>query len=374
MSTINPKVQERIKRGSSASEVVERIVQQIKKEKILKKRVSNVSKAPYLLTKRQREISEDIQGSGLFSLVDDAINYYPYSKLLTSPDGSTKIKKSLTFDAVATWILYLAPSKLNSFGKNICGSASRGCVDGCLTESGRGGFESIQATRQSKTNFFFASQEEFLANLYKDIVSATKSNATLGIADQKFKLDSSTLRAMRLNGTSDLPWEVYFSKRFPDRKDFQLTKDNPYGFMSTLPQVMFYDYTKHVKRANQWLDNKDSGLAGNYHLTLSRSESNESDCIDFIKRGGTSAIVFMLDYDDDLPSTYRGIPVVDGDESDARFLDPQGVWIGLRWKVNKMNQAKNLDPYQFSVRKDMESPIDWYPEDGLPENFANNVS
>jgi hypothetical protein len=39
------------------------------------------------------------------------------------------------------------------------------------------------------------------------------------------------------------------------------------------------------------------------------------------------AVVF-----DTLPTTYLGRPVVNGDDTDLRFLDPQGVVVGLKAK------------------------------------------
>jgi len=33
-----------------------------------------------------------------------------------------------------------------------------------------------------------------------------------------------------------------------------------------------------------------------------------------------------------MPNTYAGAPVVDGDASDLRFLDPDGVVVGLKAK------------------------------------------
>jgi len=43
--------------------------------------------------------------------------------------------------------------------------------------------------------------------------------------------------------------------------------------------------------------------------------------------GGNVAVVF-----DGMPNTYAGAPVVDGDASDLRFLDPDGVVVGLKAK------------------------------------------
>ena len=39
------------------------------------------------------------------------------------------------------------------------------------------------------------------------------------------------------------------------------------------------------------------------------------------------AVVF-----DEIPSMWQGMPVISGDEDDLRFLDPRGVWVGLRGK------------------------------------------
>jgi hypothetical protein len=34
----------------------------------------------------------------------------------------------------------------------------------------------------------------------------------------------------------------------------------------------------------------------------------------------------------DVPDTWQGFPVINGDESDLRFLDPSGVIVGLKAK------------------------------------------
>ena len=82
--------------------------------------------------------------------------------------------------------------------------------------------------------------------------------------------------------------------------------------------VQFYDYTK--------VPGRDLGIP-NYHLTFSLAESNEEDAAAELQRGMNIAVVF-----DGVPSEYLGVPVVDGDESDLRFLDPSGVVVGLKAK------------------------------------------
>ena len=89
------------------------------------------------------------------------------------------------------------------------------------------------------------------------------------------------------------------------------------------PTMQFYDYTKLPNRRN---------LPSNYHLTFSRSESNEH----LIPQGMNVAVVF-----DTLPETFMGRKVIDGTDTDLRFLDPQGVVVGLvaKGKAKKDNSG-----------------------------------
>jgi hypothetical protein len=73
----------------------------------------------------------------------------------------------------------------------------------------------------------------------------------------------------------------------------------------------------------------DGKLPSNYSLTFSRSETNESQCLDVLARGGNVAVVFRSKT---LPTHWNGFPVINGDENDLRFLDPKGVVVGLTAK------------------------------------------
>lgn len=68
-------------------------------------------------------------------------------------------------------------------------------------------------------------------------------------------------------------------------------------------------------------------LPPNYHLTYSRSERKGDDlaCLAFLESGGNVAIVFR----NELPATWKGYDVINGDESDLRFRDGSGKVIGL---------------------------------------------
>jgi len=63
----------------------------------------------------------------------------------------------------------------------------------------------------------------------------------------------------------------------------------------------------------------------NYHLTFSRSETNDKVSQMVLEMGGNVAVVFR----NQLPKTWKGYEVVNGDDNDLRFLDKQGVVVGL---------------------------------------------
>jgi hypothetical protein len=120
---------------------------------------------------------------------------------------------------------------------------------------------------------------------------------------------------IRLNGTSDLPWEKFKCVR--DGIEYR----NP---MEAFPDVQFYDYTKIPARALKWVR---GDMPANYHVTFSASESNDDASRMVAMAGGNVAVVF-----DQIPADYYGRNVVDGDDSDLRFLDPVGVIVGLKAK------------------------------------------
>jgi hypothetical protein len=203
-------------------------------------------------------------------------------KLLTL--GNTKTVKGEAM-GYQTYIMHLAPSTLS--GYQTCPMASEGCASACLNTAGRGRFTAIQEARIRKTRWFFENRETFMAQLVKDIQAAIRKSAREGFTP-----------VFRLNGTSDIRWETV----------------SVYGFrniMEMMPAVQFYDYTKIPNRRN---------VPANYHLTFSRSESNEH----MIPQNMNVAVVF-----DSLPDVWMGRKVIDGTETDLRFLDEQNVVVGL---------------------------------------------
>jgi len=214
------------------------------------------------------------------------------TKLLTS--YNPKLAKNEKF-GWKSFGLHLAPYTLG--GKNICPNASKGCAASCLNSAGQGVYNRVQESRINKTKMFHNNREEFLGKLYNEINAKVK---TASKTNDKV--------SFRLNLTSDVAWESI--------------KFNGKNFMDHFPSVQFYDYTKNLKRVLNSLTGK---FPSNYHLTFSRSESNNDSCMIAIGCGANIAVVF----DKKLPDTWNGIKVISGIDHDLRFLDPKNTIVGL---------------------------------------------
>lgn len=204
--------------------------------------------------------------------------------------SNTKIKKGEKL-GWKTLGLSLAPANLS--GKQLCPHRSAGCELACLNTAGMGVFSNVQEARIKKSRRLIEDRAGFIADLEKELDKLNKQA-------QKGKQV-----AVRLNVLSDLPWQNLI-----DMKRFSA--------------IRFYDYTPNPKRMIQFLKGE---LPVNYHLTFSRKENNQAQVELIAAMGGNVAVVF-----DKLPQTYLGKRVVDGDETDLRFLDDKNVIIGLKAK------------------------------------------
>lgn len=229
---------------------------------------------------------------------------YYIPKFLLSKDNNKTVKGEKY--GWITYIMYMSPFTQNATGKNVCSHASSGCVEACLFGSGFGGmFTNVEKGRINKTNYFLANRNAFLEQMYNEIEKV--------VAKHKEKKERVCIR---LNGTSDLAWEKFKVK---DGK----------SLMELFPDVQFYDYTKNYLRFERVLPE-------NYHLTFSRSESNEEHVERILAMGHNVAIIF-----DELPETYKGYKVVNGDLSDLRFEDEKNVVVGLKYKKLTGRGANN---------------------------------
>lgn len=196
-----------------------------------------------------------------------------------------------------TGILYLAPSDESKM-MNTCPNASKGCRLSCLFTAGRGAFNNVREARVKKTIQFIQDRETFMVQLSKDIVALGKKAQKKGMK-----------ACVRLNGTSDIAWET-----IKDEKGESIFDKHS--------DTQFYDYTKSPSRMVDYIEGR---MPSNYHLTFSRSESNGKIADEILKKGGSVAIVYK---NPPAPSA----SVVDGDKSDLRFIDPDGVIVALKAK------------------------------------------
>mgnify|MGYP003322744987 FL=1 len=223
------------------------------------------------------------------------IKQYKDVKNLLSKGGNAKINKN----EITTFNLSLAPYKQNSKGVNLCPKASKGCALACLFTAGRGKFTNVQQARINKTNYYLFDKQKFLNQLAKEINKiALKSTIT----NEKF--------ALRLNTLSDVDF-VYQLKKYCD---LDLLNDDTYK------NIIVYDYTAIIGKVKKYLGTR-------YHLTLSRKENNEQDVMEALEMGGNVAIVFK-----EIPKTYKGYRVVDGDKTDLEMTKYKNVVLGLKAK------------------------------------------
>lgn len=205
-------------------------------------------------------------------------------QLLTPPDGNTKLAKT------QQWGLSLLPHRLAGVGKNLCPYSTAGCRSVCLNTAGRGAGGKVQNARLARTRFMFQHPAAFATLLEAEILRIP------GPA------------ALRLNVFSDIPWETVWPEVFTLRNDLQ-----------------FYDYTKWPVGSRT--------VPANYHLTYSASEKwTDEMIVDVVTNGSNVTVVLDTTKSEALPTTWRGLKVVDGDVSDARYDDPVGVVVALRAK------------------------------------------
>ena len=215
-----------------------------------------------------------------------------YKKLLGTSSTKTIKGEKMGF---LTAILYLTPDD------NLCPLAKlAGCMEGCLYTSGRGAFNSVQQARKSKTEFWYTQQKSFLFSLCVDIWTlrekAQKNNQKL---------------LVRLNGTSDIPWENYIV--YKEETIFQL-----------FPDVQFYDYTKHPSR------NLQGKTYSNYDLTYSFSSITPKPIsIKGLTNKDNSRVAVVFQRKDDIPLSFRSWEVIDGDDTDVRHIEPKNVVVAL---------------------------------------------
>ena len=202
-----------------------------------------------------------------------------------------------------TAIMYLAPWKTASI--NVCANAElAACIDGCLFSAGRGQMHNVKSARIRKTEWFAKDRVSFMQQLVDDVRSFVAYCAKRGIQP-----------CVRLNGTSDIRWELI---------PVTLGEHTLGNIFLAFPQVQFYDYTKIANRKITHT------TPNNYHLTFSYSNANPkyAQMVEqAISNGMNVAVVWRTKHT--IPARFLGLPTIDGDRDDLRFLDPKQCIVAL---------------------------------------------
>ena len=245
-------------------------------------------------------------------------------RLLARPESNPKVAKNGKLD-VLTAPLHLAPYNLSGF--QVCPQASDGCAAACLHTAGNPAYmPGKDASRRAKTIAYFKERAAFMAVLFFEIAALERKAEKLGMQC-----------GIRLNATSDLPWE----RRKVTIDEIELS------LMEWFSGVQFYDYTKITKRA---LAHARGRMPENYHLTFSKTESNDADVARVLEAGGNVAAVFSRDaFKSAIASgvahgfklaPWEGAPVIDGDAHDYRPAEGmQGAIIALKAKGDARNDT-----------------------------------
>ena len=230
-------------------------------------------------------------------------------KLLSNPTTNYKSNKNIKI-GYNTYYLSLAHSDIS--GYNVCAMANQlmakennknksSCSSVCVAYNGNAQrFPKIMEARIRKTKLFFEDRNEFFRLLIKDINAAIKSS-----------IKKQLIPTFRLNTYSDIKYE-----------NIKVNHNNKVynNIFEIFPEIKFYDYSKIANRKTP----------KNYELTYSyygnkKALNNEIN-------NKNVAIVF-----DQLPKKYKNRIVIDGDKTDLRTIENDGlnVVVGLKFKGSK---------------------------------------
>jgi hypothetical protein len=217
-----------------------------------------------------------------------------FPQKLLQVNGDAKTVKGVK-KKVLTAILYLAPAKIS--GYNMCPMAELAKCDGpCLNLAGRGQMKSVQLSRIRKTLYFMQFRDQFLEQLWGECVTHANAADRLGYEP-----------AIRLNGTSDNRWEVFWWDAMVDLHE-------EHG-------IKFYDYTK--------IPNRNVPDKNVYDLTF--SYSGVSDFKTNVRKAmdANMRMAVVVRERGVIPESIFGMSCVNGDEDDIRYRDPDGVAVIL---------------------------------------------
>ena len=230
-----------------------------------------------------------------------AVNLIPVKNLRQTPkkllnrDSNTKLIKTAYGQPIVLAGLSLMPSI------EICPTSKIAeCFEVCLKKSGFAAvYKAVNISRQQKTDYYLTQQDEFLAQLRRELFNL-----------EKYATKHGKKAVVRLNVISDIAWEQH-------------------GIPQEFPNITMYDYTKRAARLGKTPDN--------YQLMFSYSAAAKySTQVDMaLKTNCPITAVFK----NGLPDIFLGRRVIDGDKSDLDNLKAFGKIVGLRVKGNEAKHS-----------------------------------
>ena len=233
--------------------------------------------------------------AALRAQLPDPVEYFRTRKLITK--ANAKFEKA-DDDGSAYTQVGVTMSPAWESGVNMCAFASNGCAMSCLKTTARQTWPAALQARILRTHLFMFHRDVYLEYVERDLASERKAAHKRG---ERLVVRADTL--------SDTNVEIIY-------RNLMLECDQ------------WMDYTKNPHRYAKFLAGK---MPANYHLTFSRSETNERQAFDFVRDGGTATLVVRdaraLEYF--VTHGYAGLPCVTGELNDRRWEDPKGHWVLL---------------------------------------------
>lgn len=198
-------------------------------------------------------------------------------------------------------LLWTGPAMSVKF-RNVCRSSTRGCRAACLHTSGR--LAMAEIAKLARTVLFS------MTHLTDGDYSAFWRLADAEITRNKARVAAKgkTL-VVRVNGTSDVEIPGWILRKHHD--------------------VIFSDYTKHEDVKLSW-----SLRHPNQYRVFSATENTPISQIRTLLEAGHNVVVpFDIVPKGEMITSWHGMPVIDGDKHDLRFLDEPGNIVGLRYKL-----------------------------------------
>ena len=238
----------------------------------------------YNLSKLPKETQEEIQNN-----YSELFSKFPENLFSIGQDTKTVKGKKLK---VLTGIMYLSSYK--SSGVNLCPNAELAqCHIPCLRSAGRLKFTSNMMASLRKTLMFLQYPKEFKQLFRKELNRLIRKAKRLKLKPM-----------VRPNGTTDIRWELFMPEIFKEYSHIQ-----------------FYDYTKLVNRKLDTIQNYDETFS------YSGVKAYQPMVAKALKKKMRIAVVFRSK--ENQPRTFMGMDCVNGDDTDVRPYDKQGVVVTL---------------------------------------------